>query len=54
MHNLDNVAAFKTSIRLFTIHCLHDFPHKQDSQLNSLVLITVVCGVLLLGKVYIL
>ena len=24
-----------------TIHCLHDFAHKQDSQLNSLVLITV-------------
>ena len=23
------------------IHCLHDFAHKQDSQLNSLVLITV-------------
>ena len=41
MHNLENVAAFKTSIRLLTIHCLHDFPHKQDSQLNSLVLITV-------------
>ena len=34
------------------IHCLHDFAHKQDSQLNSSVLITVVCGVLLLGKVY--
>ena len=56
-------------------HCLHDFAHKQDSQLNSSVLITVwrvvievwqdsqlnssafshcsVCGVLLLGKVYI-
>ena len=25
----------------YTIHCLHDFAHKQDSQLNSLVLITV-------------
>ena len=25
----------------FAIHCLHDFAHKQDSQLNSLVLITV-------------
>ena len=23
------------------LHCLHDFAHKQDSQLNSLVLITV-------------
>ena len=23
------------------IHCLHDFVHKQDSQLNSSVLITV-------------
>ena len=23
------------------IHCLHDFVHKQDSQLNSLLLITV-------------
>ena len=23
------------------IHCLHDFAHKQDSQLNSSVLITV-------------
>ena len=27
--------------RLACIHCLHDFAHKQDSQLNSSVLITV-------------
>ena len=24
-----------------SVHCLHDFAHKQDSQLNSSVLITV-------------
>ena len=28
-------------VNQLTIHCLHDFAHKQDSQLNSSVLITV-------------
>ena len=27
--------------QIYLIHCLHDFAHKQDSQLNSSVLITV-------------
>ena len=32
---------YKYSREHSTKHCLHDFSHKQDSQLNSLVLITV-------------
>ena len=35
------VVASPTSRETSTIHCLHDFAHKQDSQLNSSVLITV-------------
>ena len=30
-----------SSVRFISIHCLHDFEHKQDSQLDSSVVITV-------------
>ena len=37
----DKMAAKWSFYHNLCIHCLHDFAHEQDSQLNSLVLITV-------------